>query len=55
MHSFALPVPTADVTISVLWHPRLDAHPRIAGCGIVSAISARNGAQINQRDSKLAK
>jgi len=24
LHSFALPVPTADVTISLLWHPRLD-------------------------------
>ncbi|NLR99223.1 LysR family transcriptional regulator [Rhizobium sp. P38BS-XIX] len=27
MHSFALPVPTSDVTISLLWHPRLDADP----------------------------
>ncbi|ESZ25138.1 MULTISPECIES: LysR family transcriptional regulator [unclassified Mesorhizobium] len=27
MHSFALPVATAGVTISMLWHPRLDADP----------------------------
>jgi DNA-binding transcriptional LysR family regulator len=25
MHGFPLPVPTREVTISVLWHPRLDA------------------------------
>lgn len=27
MHSFALPVATPEVTISMLWHPRLDADP----------------------------
>ncbi|TPK64725.1 LysR family transcriptional regulator [Mesorhizobium sp. B2-4-15] len=27
MHSFALPVATVEVTISMLWHPRLDADP----------------------------
>jgi DNA-binding transcriptional LysR family regulator len=27
MHSFALPVPVPEVTISLLWHPRLDADP----------------------------
>jgi DNA-binding transcriptional LysR family regulator len=27
MHSFALPVPALEVTISMLWHPRLDADP----------------------------
>ena len=25
MHSFALPVATPDFTVSLLWHPRLDA------------------------------
>jgi len=25
MHSFALPVPTPSITVSMLWHPRLDA------------------------------
>ncbi|TIX92745.1 LysR family transcriptional regulator [Rhizobium sp. P44RR-XXIV] len=35
MCSFALPVPTSDVTISLLWHPRLDADPAhrwLRGC-----------------------
>lgn len=35
MHSFALPVLTSDVTISLLWHPRLDADPAhrwLRGC-----------------------
>ena len=27
MHSFSLPVPTPEITISLLWHPRLDADP----------------------------
>jgi DNA-binding transcriptional LysR family regulator len=27
MFSFALPVATVEVTISMLWHPRLDADP----------------------------
>ncbi len=35
MHSFALPVPTSDVMISLLWHPRMDADPAhrwLRGC-----------------------
>lgn len=27
MQSFPLPVPTAEITLSLLWHPRLDADP----------------------------
>jgi DNA-binding transcriptional LysR family regulator len=27
LHSFALPFPMAEITISLLWHPRLDADP----------------------------
>ena len=27
MHSFPLPVPTPEITVSLLWHPRLDADP----------------------------
>ncbi|MCX7180306.1 MAG: LysR substrate-binding domain-containing protein, partial [Proteobacteria bacterium] len=27
MHSFPLPVPTPEITISMLWHPRLHADP----------------------------
>ncbi|HEV8692557.1 MAG TPA: LysR family transcriptional regulator [Ideonella sp.] len=35
MHSFALPMPVAPVTVSLLWHPRLDgdaAHRWLRGC-----------------------
>jgi len=27
MHSFSLPVPTPEITVSLLWHPRLDSDP----------------------------
>ena len=27
MHSFPLPFPTPEITVSLLWHPRLDADP----------------------------
>ena len=27
MHSFQLPVSTPEITVSLLWHPRLDADP----------------------------
>jgi DNA-binding transcriptional LysR family regulator len=27
LHSFRLPVSTPEVTVSLLWHPRLDADP----------------------------
>jgi len=27
MHSFIIPVPTPEITVSMLWHPRLDADP----------------------------
>jgi DNA-binding transcriptional LysR family regulator len=27
MHSFPLPVPVPEITISLLWHPRRDADP----------------------------
>ena len=35
MHSFALPLPIAPITISMLWHPRMDgdpAHRWLRGC-----------------------
>jgi hypothetical protein len=35
MHSFPLPVPTPKITVSLLWHPRLDADPAhrwLRGC-----------------------
>ena len=27
MHSFTIPVPTPEITVSLLWHPRQDADP----------------------------
>lgn len=35
MHSFGLPFPTPEITVSMLWHPRLDADPAhrwLRGC-----------------------
>jgi DNA-binding transcriptional LysR family regulator len=35
MHSFALPLPIAPITVSLLWHPRMDgdpAHRWLRGC-----------------------
>jgi DNA-binding transcriptional LysR family regulator len=35
MHSFALPFPMLEITISMLWHPRLEAdaaHRWLRGC-----------------------
>jgi DNA-binding transcriptional LysR family regulator len=35
MHSFPLPVSTPEITVSLLWHPRLDADPAhrwLRGC-----------------------
>ncbi|RWY70182.1 LysR family transcriptional regulator [Rhizobium leguminosarum] len=35
MHSFPLPVPTPEITVSLLWHPRIDADPAhrwLRGC-----------------------
>ncbi len=35
MQSFTLPIPTPEITVSLLWHPRLDtdaAHRWLRGC-----------------------
>ena len=35
MHSFPLPLPMPEITVSLLWHPRLDADPAhrwLRGC-----------------------
>jgi DNA-binding transcriptional LysR family regulator len=35
MYSFLLPFPTPPITVSLLWHPRLDADPAhrwLRGC-----------------------
>jgi DNA-binding transcriptional LysR family regulator len=37
MHSFALPLPIPQFTVSLLWHPRWDgdaAHRRLRGCAL---------------------
>ncbi|NTJ66218.1 LysR family transcriptional regulator [Agrobacterium rhizogenes] len=54
MYSFALPVPTSDVTISLLWHPRMDADPAhrwLRGC--IRDVCA--GARAYEWGSKSAK
>ena len=52
MHSFPLPVPMPDITVSLLWHPRLDADPAhrwLRGClretcaEVLAASSRREG------------
>jgi DNA-binding transcriptional LysR family regulator len=43
MHSFPLPVPTPEVAVSLLWHPRLDADPAhrwLRGCVRDTCLSA---------------
>jgi DNA-binding transcriptional LysR family regulator len=46
MHSFPLPVRVPDVTISLLWHPRLDADPAHRWLrGLVLDICGRSGTQ----------
>ncbi|MDK1373532.1 MULTISPECIES: LysR family transcriptional regulator [unclassified Sinorhizobium] len=45
MHSFPLPVFTREITVSMLWHPRLDADPAhrwLRGC--VREVCGRQGA-----------
>ncbi|MEP6536203.1 MAG: LysR family transcriptional regulator [Bryobacteraceae bacterium] len=43
MHSFSLPFPAPEVTISLLWHPRLDADPAHRWLrGLVRDICAAN-------------
>ena len=44
MHSFALPVPLPEVTVSLLWHPRLDADPAHERASNRLTIDARSGA-----------
>jgi DNA-binding transcriptional LysR family regulator len=47
MHSFSLPVPTPEITVSLLWHPRLDAdqaHRWLRGC-ILDVCAAHRAGQ----------
>jgi DNA-binding transcriptional LysR family regulator len=40
---FALPVPTPEITVSLMWHPRMDADPA-HGClrGLIHRVSDRS-------------
>lgn len=56
MESFALPFAAAEITVSMLWHPRLDADPAhrwLRGC-LRDVIAASRGAQqsVNGRVSR---
>jgi DNA-binding transcriptional LysR family regulator len=60
LHSFAIPVPTRQVTVSLLWHPRLDADPAhrwLRGCVRETCLSQRSSwisdAGIEQQISTL--
>jgi DNA-binding transcriptional LysR family regulator len=44
MHSFALPMPAPEITVSLLWHPRLHADPAhrwLRGLVVVSCAASR--------------
>jgi DNA-binding transcriptional LysR family regulator len=48
LYSFALPVATPEFTVSMLWHPRLDAEPAhrwLRGCvrGVCAALEGPSG------------
>jgi DNA-binding transcriptional LysR family regulator len=46
MHSFTLPIPAPEVTISLLWHPRMDADPAhrwLRGCVRDACLGQRTG------------
>lgn len=46
LHSFALPFPTPEVTVSLLWHPRFDgdpAHRWLRGCVRDACAPSRTG------------
>ena len=56
MHSFPLPVTTPEFTVSMLWHPRLDADPThrwLRGC-VRDACSADRAASSAHRASRKA-
>ena len=47
MHNFTLPFPTPELTISLLWHPRLDADPAHRWLrGLVLETCATNGRDV---------
>lgn len=42
MHCFPLPVATHEFTVSMLWHPHIDADQPTDGCANVSAMCDRS-------------
>jgi DNA-binding transcriptional LysR family regulator len=55
MHSFPLPVSTPEITISLLWHPRLDADPAhrwLRGCVRGACAEQLTDALIRASDAK---
>jgi DNA-binding transcriptional LysR family regulator len=55
MHSFPLPVPTPEITVSLLWHPRLDAdqaHRWLRGCVRDICTHDRTGSSTRGRAAK---
>ncbi|QSW93372.1 LysR family transcriptional regulator [Rhizobium lentis] len=58
MHSFSLPVPTPELTVSLLWHPRMDADPAhrwLRGCvrEVCSAADRGRTARIGRDGTRL--
>lgn len=57
MHSFPLPFATQPITISLLWHPRLDADPAhrwLRGCVREACAEQRGTARTRGRAGRLA-
>jgi DNA-binding transcriptional LysR family regulator len=55
MYSFSLPVPTPEITVSLLWHPRLDAdlaHRWLRGCVLDVCAARRRGQAIRRSADK---
>ncbi|MFZ5789504.1 MAG: LysR family transcriptional regulator [Pseudomonadota bacterium] len=55
MFSFALPIPTPEITVSMLWHPRLDADPAhrwLRGCVRDACAEQRAGSSTRTRAAK---
>jgi DNA-binding transcriptional LysR family regulator len=55
MHSFPLPIPVPEITVSLLWHPRLDADPAhrwLRGCVRDACAEQLTGSSTRRRAAK---
>lgn len=55
MHSFPLPVSTPEITVSLLWHPRLDADPAhrwLRGCVRDTCAEQRTDSPTNRKKTE---